>query len=206
MQPLDDSDEDVIDDLHRENIKAQKGFTNTFFSQAPPRYRKIVQNVAPILVEKEKSTPNPKPKSKSVKKTLSLTDFNEPQPKTKPKQSAAKKTRTTSSVNPLRHQVQVQDQVKLSDPSHYVSFSPTWDALAARCFHLVWLASALQPVADCFAFASPLTAQSSDPHAPLVILLTLATILPWYPSSQVASGAALVSSLVFGILALVELS
>ncbi|KAJ7684114.1 hypothetical protein DFH06DRAFT_1117928 [Mycena polygramma] len=76
------------------------------------------------------------------------------------------------------------------------------DALAARCFHLVWLASALQPVADCFAFASPLTAQSSDPHTPLIILLTLATILPRYPSSQVASGAALVSSLVFGILAL----
>ncbi|KAJ7659062.1 hypothetical protein DFH06DRAFT_1472524 [Mycena polygramma] len=100
MQPLDDSDEDVIDDLHRENIKAQKGFTNAFFSQAPPRYRKIVQNVAPILVEKEKSTPQPKPRSKSVKKTLSLTDFNEPQPKTKPKQSAAKKTRTKSSVNP----------------------------------------------------------------------------------------------------------
>ncbi|KAJ7622782.1 hypothetical protein DFH06DRAFT_1340658 [Mycena polygramma] len=49
-------------------------------------------------------------------------------------------------------------------------------------------------------------AQSSDPHAPLVILLTLATILPRYPSSQVASGAALVSSLVFGILVLVELS
>ncbi|KAJ7637527.1 hypothetical protein DFH06DRAFT_1335687 [Mycena polygramma] len=80
------------------------------------------------------------------------------------------------------------------------------DALAARCFHLVWLASALQLVADCFTFASPLTAQSSDPHAPLVVLLTLATILSRYPSSQVASGAALVSSLVFSILASVGLS
>ncbi|KAJ7657159.1 hypothetical protein DFH06DRAFT_1327988 [Mycena polygramma] len=40
-------------DIRDQNIKAQKGFTNTFFAQAPPRYRKIAQNVGPILVAKE---------------------------------------------------------------------------------------------------------------------------------------------------------
>ncbi|KAJ6476730.1 hypothetical protein C8R47DRAFT_1075593 [Mycena vitilis] len=106
-QPLDDSDEDIIDDVHRANIKAQKGFTNAFFAQAPPRYRKIAQNVTPILVKKEvglitlavflillslqKSTPKPKSNSKLAKMTLSLTDFNEPQRKKKSEKSAAKK-------------------------------------------------------------------------------------------------------------------
>jgi hypothetical protein len=39
MQPEDVND-DLLDDLHRKNIKAMNGSNNVFFSQPPPRQRK----------------------------------------------------------------------------------------------------------------------------------------------------------------------
>ncbi|KAJ7983316.1 hypothetical protein DFH06DRAFT_1123311 [Mycena polygramma] len=83
--------------------------------QIPCSVSRTSQNVGPILVAKgvgctilttllishplQKATPKAKPKSKS-KRTLSLTEFNEPQSKTKPKQSAAKTTRPKLAVSP----------------------------------------------------------------------------------------------------------
>ncbi|KAJ7602803.1 hypothetical protein DFH06DRAFT_1152567 [Mycena polygramma] len=108
MQPDDDDEAGILDDLHRENIRAQKGTTNAFFSK-PPRFRKIsmARNIAGTR-EEDKPRPKAKPIFKSAKGALSLADFAEnqpfpsqPEPKTKTqKKNPAKKTRPNAEPKP----------------------------------------------------------------------------------------------------------
>ncbi|KAJ7850259.1 major facilitator superfamily domain-containing protein [Mycena olivaceomarginata] len=67
MQP-EDANDDLLDDLHRKNIKAMNGSNNAFFSQPPPRQRKrniICLEDAEDNSLSDKSKPKtPKPQSK----------------------------------------------------------------------------------------------------------------------------------------------
>lgn len=52
MQP-EDANDDLLDDLHRKNIKAMNGSNNAFFSQPPPRQwkRKVVLSASSEIVD-----------------------------------------------------------------------------------------------------------------------------------------------------------
>ncbi|KAJ7877583.1 hypothetical protein B0H14DRAFT_3782774 [Mycena olivaceomarginata] len=92
MQPEDVND-DLLDDLHRKNIKAMNGSNNVFFSQPPPRQRKRtveeMEDDNPSDKNKPKTEPV-RPKVKANAGTLSVEDFVEPKPKSK-KSKASKK-------------------------------------------------------------------------------------------------------------------
>ncbi|KAJ7858264.1 hypothetical protein B0H14DRAFT_2577881 [Mycena olivaceomarginata] len=93
MQP-EDANDDLLDDLHRKNIKAMNGSNNAFFSQPPPRQRK--RNIICLEDAEDNSlSDKSKPKTESVRPrvkanagTLSVEDFVEvPSPKAKSKAS-----------------------------------------------------------------------------------------------------------------------
>ncbi|KAJ7930299.1 hypothetical protein B0H13DRAFT_1858928 [Mycena leptocephala] len=84
MQPDDDGDGGILEDLHRANIRAMKGSHNAFFSH-PPRHRKqrVDPSPAPEDINKviNKNKVPRKTGLKSNKTTLTLDDFREPGPK-----------------------------------------------------------------------------------------------------------------------------
>ncbi|KAJ7820629.1 hypothetical protein B0H14DRAFT_2599813 [Mycena olivaceomarginata] len=76
-----DNDDELVDTLHRENIKAMQGTTNVFFSQPPPRRKKPTEVPSTTLDVLEKPPANPSRLRKAG--MLTLDDFPEPVPKVK---------------------------------------------------------------------------------------------------------------------------
>ncbi|KAJ7911781.1 hypothetical protein B0H13DRAFT_1875513 [Mycena leptocephala] len=97
MQPDEDGEGGVLDDLHRANIRAMKGTANTFFAH-PLRHRK--QGVDPPPADAKREINNGKVQSKtgpkSSKGTITLDDFPEPgSKKSTAKNPAAKANKAT---------------------------------------------------------------------------------------------------------------
>ncbi|KAJ7828179.1 hypothetical protein B0H13DRAFT_2373356 [Mycena leptocephala] len=97
MQPDEDGEGGVLDDLHRANIRAMKGTANAFFAH-PPRHRKQGVDPPPADAKREinKGKVQSKTGRKSSKGTITLDDFPEPgSKKSTAKNPAAKANKAT---------------------------------------------------------------------------------------------------------------